>query len=177
VDWLYNTRLPIEVQDWQRVLEHGLEGSFDQHRFATLVKAYVFGHRFQIEPFRRQVNKAFVDAIPERYFWPFMRYESSSYAFNNIPLDRPILQLLVDEHCQVWDSTEEGDLNIKAINELHPKFLLRAMRRLRQMKEKSWNTLPMDTWCYYEHESDEQRTACTKQHMKYDERLDLGTFE
>jgi hypothetical protein len=107
-----------------------------------------------------------------------MRFESSAYVFNNIPLDRPILQLLVDEHCQVWDSDEDNeDLDIKALNELHPKFLLRAMRRLREMKEKSWDNLPMSTWCYFEHESYEQKTACTKHHTKYDERLDFGTFE
>tara|TARA_R110002003_G_scaffold52_21_gene4516 strand:+ start:19340 stop:19447 length:108 start_codon:yes stop_codon:yes gene_type:complete len=35
----------------------------------------------------------------------------------------------------------------------------------------------MDARCYYEHESDEEKTACTKQHMKYDEKLDFGTFE
>jgi hypothetical protein len=160
------------------VLESDYELFWYQWRFATLVKAYAFGDRFQMEAFRRQVNNAFVDAISRSYFWTVIRYHSSSYAFNNIPLDRPILQLLVDEYCQVWDSTEGNeDLDIKALNELHPKFLLRAMRRLGEMKEKSWDTLPMSTWCYYEHESYEQKTACTKRHMKYDEGLDFGTFE
>lgn len=118
------------------MLEPDYELFWYQWRFATIVKAYAFGDRFQMEAFRRQVNNAFVDAISKSYFPPFIRYESSSYAFNNIPLDRPILQLLVDKHCQVWHSKEGGDSNLKAINELHPKFLLRAMRRLCQIKEK-----------------------------------------
>ena len=50
------------------------------------------------------------------------------------------------------------------------------MRRLQECMG-SGDSLPTMERCYYEHESDTDKEVCDKLHMKYDTRLDFGTFE
>ncbi|KAH7084927.1 hypothetical protein BKA63DRAFT_484941 [Paraphoma chrysanthemicola] len=175
VEWHYTSNLPTEEADWCGVLQVDINSYWNHLRFTVLLKAYVFGDRFLVKSFRRQVNNTFVHHIGLGWFSLPTRYEGFSYAFANIPSDRPILQLLVDEHCGEWDKGDENDdTKLSAFNNLPPKFLIRAFRRIHEMTEKE---LDRENWCYCEHESDKDKTDCETQHMRYDERLDFGTFE
>lgn len=140
----------------------------------------MFGDRFLIKPFRKQVNNAFAVAIEGSYFDPAMRYKSIGSAFANIAVERPILRLLVDNHCCCWDAIEDkydAEAGLRELGQAQPNFFLRSMRRLREMKDQGRKRLPMQLWCYYEHESEGDKKACKKRHMKYNEKLDFGTFE
>ncbi|KAH7094575.1 hypothetical protein FB567DRAFT_600179 [Paraphoma chrysanthemicola] len=181
VEWLYTGKIPTEEKDWRRIVENNKPDTFwRQLKYVTLIEAYVFGDRFLIEPFRKQVNNAFSDALESNYFCPSMRYRGIGFAFANIAAERPILQLLTDNHCRDWDKIEDqlhAESGLRELAQAQPSFLLRTMRRLREMKDQGRKRPLMHLWCYYEHESEGDEKACKKHHMRYNEKLDFGTFE
>jgi len=61
------------------------------------------------------------------------------------------------------------------MKKLPHNFLMRAMWRLGEIKSGRAGA-PKAQRCYYEHESDSEKEACTKLHMKYNEKFDFGTF-
>ncbi|KAF1940175.1 hypothetical protein EJ02DRAFT_513298 [Clathrospora elynae] len=90
-------------------------------------------------------------------------------------IDRPILQLLVDEHCDEWHQCCTGD-DADAVRRLPCDFLVRAIRwlseeqfrQLRKCAEKK-------TRCYYEHMEEGQRVY-PRAHTEYDKEKDFGFF-
>jgi hypothetical protein len=184
VEWIYTQKLPADEDGaaWMRLLEEATE-KYRQKRYEVLVRAYVLGDRLFIDRFRRLVNNRFTDSQGTDYFAEPARFETFTYAFNNIPADRPMLQFMVDDHCDIWpelkDDYGDGNPEQKAIltsfNELPKAFLIRAMRRMSDFRYGRPDGYGFE--CYHEHESDEQKEDCGAFHMKYDKMLDYGFFE
>jgi hypothetical protein len=61
--------------------------------------------------------------------------------------------------------------------ELPKKFLLRVMRRCREMKGGEQDDEDEAERCYYEHTTDEEKASCPKKHMRYDEKKEHAYFE
>lgn len=163
VHWLYTNTLS-EPDDQN---EKG-------HILATL-KAYIFADRFFFPEFRRAANNNFVDLIQSNVVGAHDMLDLAKEAFANIPSNRPILQLIVDDHCAWWSQC--CDNNTDLWMELPPAFLVRAMRRLQEkfhrekidQKEKGGR-------CYLEHASDKEQKVCQYRHMQYDKEKDFGFF-
>jgi hypothetical protein len=144
------------------------------------MKAYIIGDRLLVDRFRRLVNNRFAEAFGYIHFEPPFSYRSYSYAFANIPPDRPILQYMVDDLCTRWpDDADEDALDeasLQAFNDLPKSYTIQAMLRLGEYERNSDKARRRR--CYYEHESEEERKDCTVGlHMKYNAVLDYGAFE
>ncbi|KAF2035560.1 hypothetical protein EK21DRAFT_53931, partial [Setomelanomma holmii] len=133
--WLYSQRIPIAEKDWRHILELDEMSDWKQDRFVALVKAYEFGDRFLSLSFRCQVNNAFAQAVNDCYFDAPTHYECLSYAFDRIPSNRPILQLLIDDLCTTWSELyDEDDTKLQAFRKLPPQVLSRSFLRLQEMR-------------------------------------------
>jgi hypothetical protein len=145
--------------------------------------AYVLADRLLIDRFRRLVGNYFVNCLKRDWFQEPARFETFSYAFENIPSDRPVLQLLlVNDYCDYWpegkddydDSDPEDKANLRALNELPRAFLMRAMRRMGDFR----NGRPNETAhkrCYHEHGSEEEQKACGRLHRTTTRRLNVAS--
>lgn len=95
-------------------------------------------------------------------------------AFKSIPSDRPILQFLVDKHCYSWQHCCEDTPD--SLAELPRDFMLRVMRRLKEILEEAKHPASSAIRCYYEHVDDTEAAACGKSHMRYEEDKGYGVF-
>jgi hypothetical protein len=177
VHWLYTQNLPKGADEWIRVL--GLEESTKdddlwwQEAFLVCLKAYVFGDRFLLPTFRQAVNNFFVRVLTDTCFLKPYRWLAISYAFANVPADRLILQLLVDECCNEWHEGIDTEEDFVAQRKLPAQFLLRVMRRSNEMR----HDINTSTRCYEEHGSEQEKARCRCVHMMYDEDADYGYFK
>ncbi|KAF2677255.1 hypothetical protein K458DRAFT_396149 [Lentithecium fluviatile CBS 122367] len=64
----------------------------------VIVQAYVLGDRLLVPGFRRPVNKFLVYIIEdkEERIFIYPPYKMATWAFDNIPVERPVLQYMVD---------------------------------------------------------------------------------
>jgi hypothetical protein len=84
----------------------------------------------------------------------------------NIPEGRNVLQQLVDEYSSYWSDSHSDEVFQPLMQkELPNNFLLRVMRRCREIKDYG----DQDKRCYYEHATDEEKDSCHDDHLKYDE--------
>lgn len=140
------------------------------------VKAYSFGERFIVPDFRRTMNEALVNNFAQNTFRPDVMLLLADYTFENIPSDRPLLQLLVDNFCKHWNVRDDDKGDTEALEKLPRKFVTRALSTFshnlfvsRQIKNKDR--------CYLEHATDVAKEACGKFHMAYNEDRDYGYFQ
>jgi hypothetical protein len=97
------------------------------------------------------------------------------WASENIPPERPILQLLVDQFCAEWHDDFSQEADTQDLVALPGKFCARAMRRYCQLSIRPLEHAKMKDCCYLEHTDDELR-SCTKVHMDYDADKEFGYF-
>lgn len=100
VHWLYHQKLPENNLFWTTLPVSNDDLDCDEIRLKVALQAYVFGDRFPASDFR-PANELFVETSDHRYY--FCADSGSdlvSYAFENIPADRVILQYLVDQYCE-----------------------------------------------------------------------------
>ncbi|KAF2127350.1 hypothetical protein P153DRAFT_344937 [Dothidotthia symphoricarpi CBS 119687] len=166
VYWLYTHTLAPDYKDQD--FGHDLEKS--SRHFVVSIQAYAFGDRFLVPAFRRAVNNDLVTFIKELYVEIEDMVAMAQEAFATIPSDRPILQLLVDDHCDYWYQRHEGDAAL--LDKLPQAFLVRVMRRFAEQKGNSKKVKR----CYYEHGSEEEANDCPHEHMVFDEELQCGFF-
>lgn len=92
--------------------------------------------------------------------------------FENIPSNRLLLQLLVDQFCEEWVEYESDRSETEALACFHGNFLSRTMRNYRLLKD---STLKVEECCYLGHTDDELR-SCDKRHMEYDSARNCAYF-
>jgi hypothetical protein len=98
-----------------------------------------------------------------------------TYAFENIPSDRVILQHLVDKYCECWLERRD-DYKVSTFESLSNPFLRLVMNRLRLLGKNQ--ELASKSRCYLEHASPRERFGCRDLHMyHYCEKADFGCFE
>ncbi|KAH7389503.1 hypothetical protein DE146DRAFT_791525 [Phaeosphaeria sp. MPI-PUGE-AT-0046c] len=179
VQWLYCQQLPSgkNLVAWGTV-SGNLISTFNYIDIVAItLKAYAFGDRFLIPPFRRAMNQAVQEGVRATAMHPEVMVNFITWAFENIPSDRPVLQLLVNEFCQDWtvpDSDNDTQtLDFVALRDFSSAFTFRAMLRYRELS----NPLAV-TWhkkgCYLEHASGEEKMACGRYHVQYSQERDYG---
>jgi len=139
----------------------------------TRVQAYLFGDRFLIPTFRRTINEAFVGMIATDDMADLPNVNDLVvWAFENIPSDRPLLQLLVNQFCDGWEDLPVRAAEMEALKTLPGSFLARVVTRYNQLKNYPNNDIKC---CYLEH-SDDELQSCTKTHMVFDQTIEYGYF-
>ncbi|KAF2035579.1 hypothetical protein EK21DRAFT_107100 [Setomelanomma holmii] len=109
VHWLYKQIFPA-VEDsptWSDIIgvdpdEHGV-----QDILRLKYEAYSFRDRFLIPASRRGTAKTIVEHIQEYGLSCWEISEIVDWAWENIPPNRPVLQLLVGKFCDNWEVTED----------------------------------------------------------------------
>lgn len=128
--------------------------------------------------FQRAINKHVVEDLRDFLFVEVGEMVVlAEEAFKNIPLNRPILQCLVDYHCKYWrNCCEDHFAEDREVSELPHKFIIRAMRRFNEMLTEEQTGHTDKIRCYMEHTDEKETTECGKLHMRYDEKKDFGFF-
>lgn len=174
VHWLYTQGIPRfeNKTHWDSILEYPKNKASSKH-VLTLLKAYVFGDRIIAPAFRLAMNNAIADYYPIAIETPEPIVAIVQYAFDNIPPDRVVLMLLVNDFCQHWK--EKLDKNNETLKLFPQQFVFRVMRRLSVIyhmtpEERAKN------YCAHEHKSEEMRKRCRDLHMVFDKERDYGHF-
>ena len=142
-----------------------------------MAKVYSFGDRFIAPAFRRAMNEVAVDYVRSLMLSPSNILELTRWAFEHIPSNRPLLQLLVNQLCQDWyDDEPDMKGSIKALRELPATFVGRVIQRYCHLRNNS-RTSEGTVYCYSEHATDEEKVACGGAHMRYDEDEEFGYFD
>ncbi|KAF1834986.1 hypothetical protein BDW02DRAFT_620594, partial [Decorospora gaudefroyi] len=167
VHWLYTQSLP-PCTEWDRMVDTVNDRSL------LKMKAYAFADRFLVPELRRMVNNSFVAFTDLGCAAALLCYTQEAYA--TIPVDRPILQLLVDAHCERWTPCVEVHLP-NMLAEYPHAFVVRALRRMHEKLLRTMRGLP-EKWprCYYEHASEEEKYTCRVWHREYDHEKGYGFF-
>jgi hypothetical protein len=182
VHWLYVQQFPTKPSlhglDWDDILNNGCETEWIEG-LTIKINAYCFGDRILAPRFRRAMSKAIADDLVHSELYIDQTRDLIDCAFDSVPADRPILQLIVDTFCATW---EEKGSDADTLSSFPKKFMMRVMRRYSELCV-SW---PDDeenekkvVRCYYEHASVEEKEekACPHQHMVYNKEKDFGYFE
>jgi hypothetical protein len=177
VHWLYMQDISEDYipGHWLAILER--EDGFDLEDaiLILLIKAYVFADRFLAISFREEVSRALSVHIRE---YPIERTTRSlvvKYAFDHVPLERPILQCLVDDYCFFWFEDGYGLEDIQAQQEMPRSFYMRVTRRLSEIYRNS-GVKVKNKRCYVDHALVQEKESCKLAHMIYDETRDFGRF-
>jgi len=180
LQWLYTNKIPAyeaDDKEWDIYLEGEdcNDTSLGEKLFMILLKAYVFADRFLAHGFRCAVSKRLSDHVRFIDLEEPLCWKVFSYAFSNIPLERPILQHLVDDFCYEYIDFpgEEGHDMTAEVNQPR-EFLMRVMRALPSTRVNELEIL--SGRCYYEHASEKEEEACRKKYMVFDEVKDGGYF-
>jgi hypothetical protein len=178
VHWLYTKQVPQDVQEWihMEIVEYVEEFQEDQLIHAC-IKAYAFAHRFDISGFSRAINNCFAKTMEDVICycaWASGR-SLTKWAFENIPQDRVILQRLVEDYCDHYQSANAA-YKAGAMEELPMAFLRRTIHHLHGLSEMSV-VAKGKVRCYLEHASDEEQKACKALHMRYDKETEVAFFE
>ena len=107
----------------------------------TILQCYVLGDRLLTPDFKRSANSEFAiwqfNNISEIHLLDF--YDLVSFAFEHIPENRPILQLLVDVFCHRWGQLEYvknealGMEEVEGELQLPDNFKRRVMYKLMEL--------------------------------------------
>ncbi|KAJ8111028.1 hypothetical protein OPT61_g6273 [Boeremia exigua] len=168
VYWLYNQPLPTadDYLIWCCVFNDD-DADFSKH-MQLWVLAYALGDRLLAPAFRKAINNIIVSSRPMSGVTIATLMPVYSYAFANIPDNRPLLQFLVDDFCENW--IEEFDTDSDVLHDLPPAFLARVLRRYSQKAHAT--TL----CCHLEHADGSEQQNCGLAHMVYDEKRECGGF-
>lgn len=185
VHWLYTQALPgagvLDYLKWEQVIAEPMPGYIDHE--LLLVQAYSFGDRFLVPAFRRVANNLFVEMMDEVTLHGVEAPRLIHWAFQHIPADCAILQLLVDQFYAEWNSKDNSGKKevTEALITLPPKIFIRMVRYYdAEVKFLFYTTDKSGFYakrCYLEHATAEEKARCGKEHVHYDEEGNYGYFE
>jgi hypothetical protein len=177
VHWLYTQQVPatFRADHWPAILE--LEDKFYSADaiFVVLIKAYVFADRFLAIHFRQEVSEAFHVHITDHAFNGTTQLLVVKHAFAHVPPERPILQLMVDDHCHCWHEDWDSPDDIQAQQKMPRSFSMRVTRRLSELYQSSSLEVKKER-CYVDHALAQEKESCKLAHMVYDKIRDFGRF-
>jgi hypothetical protein len=139
-------------------------------------QAYCFGDFIIAPGFRRAMNKAIVDAIDGEPASPSRFRPLIDYMFANIPSDRPVLQLLVDEFINSWDAKKDDADDMQCWSGLPRAFVTRMLVSFSRDKRASREDREKIR-CYLEHGTEAEKKNCRKLHFHYEAETDSGCMK
>jgi hypothetical protein len=142
------------------------------HHLLKKVKAYGFGDRLVDPAFRRAVNNVTIKDKFVELFHPCHMVDLVTCAFENLPSNCSLLQLLVNDFCNRWHDTYYTKYDAQALKQLPIEFSARVMRRFVELERPDCSK--HGDACYLEHASDADTKACKKLHVHYNPEHDYG---
>jgi hypothetical protein len=187
VHWLYTKTLfdPVKCElgfDYCATCQD-MEEHRDPNNCLPAIKAYVLGDRLAADSFRQDAAAFANTVITSETFALSYFYKMVLYAFKHIPYDRPILQHLVDEHCETKRKAEDIEKNVEVEMKLPAAFTRRVMHQCQKLVKinETANANKTPSWqrkhlrCYKVH-TDSEEEDCGLRHMKWNEKTELGHF-
>jgi hypothetical protein len=152
--WVYTRHYPQHKQVCDaNHLSYGDYLSYDVQMFR--VKVCGFGDRFQATEFLHLSESALVDLFILHDQPPY--YDVTIYAFNHLPANSPVLQILIDTHCAHWNSKSDtecnGELQLRSV--LPSSFWIGVSLRFMRLRHDDIKEL--NRCNYHRHEADEER--------------------
>jgi hypothetical protein len=178
VHWLYTQQVPQHNEEWIRMeIVQGVDDFQEDELIHACIKAYAFADRFDISGFSRAINNCFAKTMEDVFCYSARASGRplTKWAFENIPSDRVILQRLVEDYSQHYNSANVG-YEAGAMEELPMTFLRRTIHHLHELSRMSV-VAKGKVRCYLGHASDEEQKACKALHMRYNEEHEVAYFE
>lgn len=152
-NWLYAQQVPA-FEGWLSMAEEQSERNGYDTTGLLMVKAMVFGDRFMILDFYRQVHNQYVDT----YYHIPPHYNIVIHAYGNLSAACPLLRFLVDCQYFNWNVTKDTERQLSLQDQLPKDFLLRIMRLHgnKLIEDKS------SLCAYHIHEDDDDRACCAE---------------
>jgi hypothetical protein len=167
IEWLYTQKLPASSPDWRRIAD--LVHPYSVSTKLLRLKLYVFADRFVVPSLREQLNRAIVNDYDSDC--PALEeYETINYAFHNLPLTDPLLDLFVDRYFMVWRlDLDEGE-DEEVYETLPHEFLLRFYKRVGKWRKEDLQNrhqlFNMDFCSYHEHKAEQDKLECPNKTVK-----------
>lgn len=165
-----------------RFYESGTFETWDYQTLDMCVNAYVFGDRFLVPAFCHEANSLFAATMVEKS--PYRnneRRQSIVYAFETLPSNRIILQLMVDDYCKYWEDEDTENYGGEAMSKFPPAFLRRMSKGFLELDRKNLEFRISKKRCYEEYESKFRkeflRAVTEKLHLRWGGEKQLGYFE
>ena len=172
--WLYSGRLAIGHVKFDDLDER--KSTVPNELYRKKIMAYTLGDRRLATEFRCAVNNAVVDQAEKG---PYLTIEDFyaivQDAFEQVPADMTILEMLVDLNCRCcndgFESPGQGD-DARDRDELLQAFIWRTMHafRVRELGKRS-------DCCFYEHVNEGEKKICEQEskqkHIPYNVRTGL----
>jgi hypothetical protein len=152
--WLYRQEVPRYKRDWIAVVEAEAKEVDVDNLHLLMLKALVFGDRFMVPKFYREVNNRLIERLIEMP----SSYANIIYAFDNLTAKKPLLKVLVDAHCDFWEPGRDDDADIALKAKLPREFLLRVM----DAYAEGATAEDMNVCDYHEHKNDDEKAKCMK---------------
>lgn len=121
VDWLY---APKPASKWRKYLS---KLAIDTDMGYVLV--YTFADRFMVASLKETCVKALARDYDKNSSRP--NYKTITTAFQNLPSEDPLLDLLVEVHCQRWNEDDDSNDQDELFS-LPPSFLFQVMKKYSQ---------------------------------------------
>jgi hypothetical protein len=103
VNWISTKKLPLTGPKW-------VLNSNGDRAGVVMIKALIFSERFLVAKFRRAVNNCFLGRYIGLSGTP--SFAAVILAYESLPPNFPILQMLVDKHCMSWKKAKDGPKEI-----------------------------------------------------------------
>ena len=125
VHWLYTQQMPT--------YEDNRKYDISEDFGFMLLKAYVFANRFLIADYERIVHNLFIDHI---FDCECAMYKQIIFAYENLPKDSLILELMVETQCLYWSTTLDNEVETQSRLDLPKEFFIQVMVRFAELRDR-----------------------------------------
>ncbi|KAH5329889.1 hypothetical protein HBI23_129520 [Parastagonospora nodorum] len=183
VHYIDTQSMPLDQDKFMDLINQpGEEGGWTEHTPVETTKGFLLAEKLSAPGFRATINKYFMFVWNQglcEWFDKLEMHDMATAMINKVPQERVIWQFLVDECCLPY-KYKRFVLNVAEDKEgeegLSREFLLRCMRRFRELVEESEQG-NVKKRCYLEHLDSDQKEDCFKLHMRYDKETGHEHFE
>ncbi|KAH7084946.1 hypothetical protein BKA63DRAFT_6393 [Paraphoma chrysanthemicola] len=172
--WLYTQKFPENESEWEALLSFDERLDWRDEGLQACAAGYALGDRLMAQSFRRATIETAVTQFDGTYFADSGGRAVTSFAFATLPASCGLLQFLGDSYCA--NSVKDEDSTLAAQDELPRAFLRRVLLRFQELSLMTDEEQGEEARCYLEHESEQEKNACEKEHIRYDEKKDLAIF-
>ncbi|CAN9306628.1 unnamed protein product [Alternaria sp. RS040] len=131
VRWLYTQQIPV-LQDYDKDDKEDRYLGLEKFGF-MLLKACVFADRFLFVDFERIIHNLLVDLILD---CECAMYKHIIFAYENLPKDSPILELMVETQCLYWSTRLDNEVEAQSRLNLPKEFLVQVMLRFAELRDR-----------------------------------------
>ncbi len=157
MSWLYTQRLPKKYSEWTTKSLSKLREIFLAFEMA-LVNACILADRFLVPGFGQLVQCLFVRYLIKDCD---VYYETIVYAYDHLPADHPILEVMADSHYLHSRGAEEASGETDNCDALPHKFLVSLTLKYMEIM-RGEVPFQINLADYHSHDSQTEEEACVE---------------